>query len=129
LKKYYCIDCNKEISLKAKRCKRCAEINLPKSIKRIHYEDIWMRSSWEVAYAKYCDKNKIKWEYEPKIFDLGKSRYIPDFYLPESDTYVEIKGRWYPGTKRKFRLFQKKYYSVNIILLTKKELKKLKIIK
>lgn len=126
---HYCIDCKKECSVGATRCKKCAEINLPKSLKKIKYKGIWMRSSWEVAYAKYLTKNKTKWEYESKTFDLGKYRYIPDFYLLDSDTYVEIKGRWFPGMKNKFRLFQKKYCSINIILLTGKELKKLKIIK
>jgi hypothetical protein len=98
-------------------------------IKKIKYKGIKMRSSWEVAYAKYLDKQGIKWEYEPKAFDLGETTYTPDFYLPESDTYVEIKGRWFKDSKKKFNLFRKKYYSVNIILLTRKELIKLKIIK
>lgn len=129
LEKYYCVDCNKKISIGAKRCKKCAEINLPKSLKRIKYKNIWMRSTWEVAYAKYLTKNDIKWQYETKTFDVGKGRYTPDFYLPETDTYVEIKGRWYPESKKKFNLFRKKFYSTNIILLTQKELKKLKIIK
>lgn len=129
LKKIFCKDCGKRISLRAKRCKRCAELNLPKSIKRIKYKKFWMRSSWEVAYAKYLDKNKIQWQYEPRIFEVGKFRYIPDFYLPDTDTYVEIKGRWRNNAKKKFNLFQKMYYSVNIVLLTQKELKKLKIIK
>ena len=98
-------------------------------IKRIKYKGIKMRSSWEVAYAKYLDKQGIKWQYEPKAFDLGNTTYTPDFYLPESDTYVEIKGRWFKDAKKKFNLFRKKYYSMNIILLMKQELLKLKIIK
>jgi hypothetical protein len=98
-------------------------------IKKIKYKHIKMRSSWEVAYAKYLDKNNIKWLYEPKTFDLGNTTYTPDFYLPETDTYIEIKGRWFKDSKEKFLLFKKKYYSVNITLLTKKELAQLKIIK
>jgi predicted nuclease of restriction endonuclease-like RecB superfamily len=98
-------------------------------IKCIKYKNILMRSSWEVAYAKYLTKNHIKWQYEPKAFDLGNTTYRPDFYLPDTDTYIEIKGRWFKDAKKKFDLFRKKYYSVNIVLLTKKELLKLKIIK
>ena len=59
--------------------------------KKIKYNGIWMRSTWEVAYAKWLDKQNIKWLYESKVFDLGNCTYTPDFYLPESDTYIEIK--------------------------------------
>jgi hypothetical protein len=33
----------------------------------------------------------IKWEYEQKIFKLAKTRYLPDFYLPQFDLWVECK--------------------------------------
>jgi hypothetical protein len=139
-----CLDCEKHISKPSKRCMKCAGIingkkqkgrlnhrfgKPPSHGKRIKYKGIKMRSSWEVKYAKYLDKQGIKWIYEPKTFDLGNATYTPDFYLSESDTYVEIKGRWRDDAKKKFKLFQKKYYSMNIILLKEKELKKLGIIK
>jgi hypothetical protein len=122
------------------RCKKCAGKtqkgkNNPMFGKIAHhgkwikYKSINMRSTWEVAYAKYLDKQGIKWLYEHKTFDLGKCTYTPDFYLPESDTYVEIKGWWRDDAKKKFKMFQKKYCSMNIILLMQKELKKLKVIK
>ena len=92
------------------------------------YKGIRMRSLYEVAYAKYLDKQGTKWTYEAESFNLGTFKYTPDFYLPETDTYVEIKGSWKRETKNKFKMFQKKYYSMNIILLTNKELKNLCII-
>lgn len=97
--------------------------------KWIKYKGTKMRSSWEVAYAKYLDKNSVKWQYEPKTFDLGTTTYTPDFYLPDSDTYVEIKGWWRDDAKKKFKMFQKQYFSMNTVLLMKKELLKLKIIR
>jgi hypothetical protein len=93
------------------------------------YKGIWMRSSWEVAYAKYLDKNNIKWLYESKVFDLKITGYIPDFYLSKSNTYIEIKGWWRDDAKKKFRLFKKIYPKVKIIVLTKSKLKKLGILK
>ena len=133
LKKYYCIDCGKQLSNTAylgyKRCSICSMLNLPKIIKKIKYHGIWMRSSWEVAYAEYLDRQKIKWQYESKTFDLGDTTYTPDFYLPETDEYIEIKGFFRKDAKRKFKLFKKKYYHIKIFLLTGKELKKLNIIK
>jgi hypothetical protein len=136
-KKPHCIDCQKEIAYGSKRCVKCFHKILSKKFKgqkppifqRKKYKGIKMRSGWETAYAKYLDKQGIKWEYEPKAFNLGKTTYRPDFYLPESDTYVEIKGRWLRDSKKKFDLFKKKYYSMNIILLMKKELKSLGVIK
>jgi len=137
-----CIDCKKHIVKQSKRCKSCENKRRYKNPrnnprfgkpplhgKRIKYKGILMRSSWEIKYAKYLDKNKIKWQYEPKTFDLGNTTYTPDFYLPETDTYIEIKGRWRDDAKKKFNKFQRRYYSMNIILLTEKELKKLKILK
>lgn len=84
-----------------------------------YYKNIWMRSSYEVAYAKYLDKNNVKWLYEPKTFDLGNTTYTPDFYLPETDEYIEIKGYWREDAKIKFRLFRKLYSNERIIVLDK----------
>lgn len=58
---------------------------------------------WEVEFAKYLDNKNIKWERPHKtykyIFENENHRYLPDFYLPEYNLYIEIKG--YP-TKRDF---------------------------
>jgi len=90
--------------------------------KKIKYKKILMRSSWEMAYAKYLDKLGIKWLYESKTFDLGDCTYTPDFYLPEQNKYIEIKGWWRNNDKRKFKLFIKKYPNKNIIVLMKFDL-------
>ena len=52
------------------------------------------RSSYEVIYANYLVENNIKFEYEPKCFTINsRRRYTPDFYLIDSDEWIEIKGR------------------------------------
>jgi hypothetical protein len=89
--------------------------------KKIKYKSIWMRSSWEVKFASWCDKNKIKWEYESKTFDLGNCTYTPDFYLPESNTYIEIKGYLRNKAKNKIRLFNQLFK--NLKVLNKQDLK------
>jgi predicted nuclease of restriction endonuclease-like RecB superfamily len=61
-----------------------------------------LKSGWEEAFAKWCDRNKTKWLYESKTFNLGETTYTPDFYLSESDTYIEIKGFWRDDAKKKF---------------------------
>jgi uncharacterized Zn-finger protein len=95
----------------------------PKNGKWTKYKSIWMRSTWESAFAKWCDKNLIKWQYEPKTFDLGNITYTPDFYLPEFNLYIEIKGWWRDNAKIKFKLFKQKYCGERIKLLEKSELK------
>lgn len=88
-----------------------------------YYKSIWMRSSYEVAYAKWLDRQGIKWLYEPKTFDLGNTTYTPDFYLPEFDLYIEIKGWWRDDAKKKFEEFKKRYNEIKIKILEKRELK------
>jgi len=62
-----------------------------------HYQQTYrgqtFRSSWEVEVAKYLSRHRIKWQYEPQIFYKGNARYyIPDFFLPEKNIWVEVKG-------------------------------------
>jgi hypothetical protein len=57
---------------------------------------------------------KIKWEFEPKTFyfeDIkrGCVSYTPDFYLPEEDKWVEVKGWMDSKSKTKIKRF-KKYF-------------------
>jgi len=129
-----CLDCKKEITVQADRCKSCAYKkrsleskgkNRHTSGKRDYYKNILMRSSYEIIYAKYLDKNEIKWKYEPKTFDLGKTTYTPDFYLPESDTYVEVKGYWLEDAKKKFKKF-KDMYKEKIIVINEEIIKQIK---
>lgn len=88
------------------------------------YKKSWMRSSYEIAYAKYLTKKHIKWQYEPKAFDLGNCTYRPDFYLLDTDKYIEIKGYWLPEAKVKFKLFKSKYPNIKILILDKEGLKR-----
>ena len=131
-----CIDCNKLLwNYRSTKCSSCAHKGNLSHLygkpsnhgKRIKYKKIYFRSSWEVAYAKYLDKNKINWQYEPKTFDLGNATYTPDFYLSKLDTYIEVKGFWRDDAKKKFKLFKKQHPKIKIKILTKKDLIKLKI--
>jgi len=67
------------------------------------YKGIKFQGLWEVKFAKYLDNKNVKWERPHKtykyIFENENHRYLPDFYLPEYNLYIEIKG--YP-TKRDF---------------------------
>lgn len=64
-------------------------------------KDVYLRSSYELAYAKELDDKKIKYDTECiriLYFDSQKQKYrvaIPDFYLPDSNTIVEIKSEYW----------------------------------
>lgn len=61
------------------------------------YGGYYLRSSYEYAYAKYLDYQKIPWSYEDVTFDLGYKLYKPDFFFYNEDgkleRLVEIKSR------------------------------------
>jgi predicted nuclease of restriction endonuclease-like RecB superfamily len=68
-----------------------------------------MDSTWEVACAGRLDILGIKWIRDPKM-KLGyvtrgrrKRNYIPDFYLPDLDVYIEVKGYWTAAAKHKMK--------------------------
>lgn len=69
----------------------------------IEYHKEKFQGSWEVNFAKYLDAKDIKWirptEKFDYIFNNTVCKYLPDFYLPDYDLYIEIKG--YP-TERDF---------------------------
>ena len=59
-----------------------------------YYKGYLCRSRTEARWMVAFDKVDIKYEYEPEGFDLGKAgKYLPDFYLPEFNSYAEVKGR------------------------------------
>lgn len=66
---------------------------------------IAVRSSWELFISSLLTKFNIEWQYEPKVFDLGFATYRPDFYLPEYEVWIEVKGYWWDGEKEKVDAF------------------------
>jgi len=74
----------------------------------------YFRSKWEANISRYYNFTGIKWTYEPQEFEFYKIKrgsrfYKPDFYLPEQDKLIEIKGFFTASDKTKIRRF-KKYY-------------------
>jgi len=68
-----------------------------------NYKGYRFRSRLEARWAVFMDALNVKWTYEPEGFDLGETGwYLPDFYLPKLDCYLEIKpytwGAWPDGT-------------------------------
>jgi hypothetical protein len=89
-----------------------------------YYKGNLMKSSWEIRFAEICDAKNEPWEYEPKVFKFQDgTSYIPDFYLPKRNTWVEVKPKCFfnvPEVQKKKQLIEKEY-SINLFLLDKKD--------
>lgn len=57
------------------------------------YNGQYFDSQTEAAWAAYFDVVGMEYEREPECFQLDKNTlYTPDFYLPDQNTYVEVKN-------------------------------------
>lgn len=61
--------------------------------KKYPYGPSVFRSSWELAFARWCRKRRLHYRYEFKCFLIGgRYTYTPDFYLLDHGLFIEIKG-------------------------------------
>lgn len=65
------------------------------------YRGYRMRSRLEARWACFLDAVGVAWEYEGEGYELGGTRYLPDFFLPANRTFLEIKPRRGSGVDRK----------------------------
>lgn len=58
------------------------------------YNSYRFRSRLEARWAVFFDTLGVKYEYEKEGFDLGGDLgyYLPDFWLPALDCWLEVKG-------------------------------------
>lgn len=64
-----------------------------KAIKTV-YNGYCFRSRTEARWAVFFDTLGIPYEYEKEGYEQTNGlRYLPDFWLPEQDCWVEIKGQ------------------------------------
>jgi hypothetical protein len=71
------------------------------------------RSSWEVELAEVMDDLGIEFKYEPKryYFRAEKESYLPDFYLPEFNCWIEVKGYMDKRSEKRCKLFKRYFKS------------------
>jgi predicted nuclease of restriction endonuclease-like RecB superfamily len=89
--------------------------------------EIFMKSHWEAAYARWLDLFNIAWQYEPEFKLQNGKIYLPDFLL-EDGSVVEIKGYFRPDAKVKWDMFCEEYPNIKKSLLQKNQLQELGII-
>ncbi len=69
----------------------------PSTLKAIdtYWDGLMFRSRLEARWAVFYDHLGIKYEYEKEGYDLGGGIwYLPDFWLPIQNCFVEVKPVW-----------------------------------
>lgn len=75
------------------------------------YDGFRFRSRLEARWAVFFDTAEIEFHYEPQGFKIPESvvtgwsaaivNYLPDFFLPDLNLWVECKASWTPKEKAK----------------------------
>ena len=84
-----------------------------------------------MQFAKLLDFYNITWDYEPRVFVLGRNgrgepigAFSPDFYLPEYDLYIEIttlRQKLVTKKNRKARRLMELYPGVRVKILYQRD--------
>lgn len=79
------------------------------------------RSMWEANIARILKLKGINYEFEHKTYPFYDNQgnlidsYLPDFYLPEYDAFIEVKGQMDDTSLRKIELFEQEGFRVIIV--------------
>lgn len=64
----------------------------PKAME-VSYSGRIFRSRLEARWAVFLDLLDVNWDYEPSFYQVGEELfYLPDFYLPDHQLWLEVKG-------------------------------------
>jgi len=90
----------------------------------INYKNFKLKGSWELETAKWLDRQNIKWTTVKEGFDYfwenSLHTYYPDFYLPEYNMFIEVKGYERERDKAKWSVVN------NLIVIKKHEINLMK---
>jgi hypothetical protein len=77
------------------------------------------RSLFEERVTDTLTRMGFKWWFEPYTFPIRRTTdatWTPDLYLPDYGTFVEVKGKWGIGAKKKLERFRKMYNFPTIVV-------------
>lgn len=70
-----------------------------------YYKNKWFDSLFEIEVAKFLDEKNFNWVRNTKrfyfIWKNKKAYYIPDFYFPDKNLYLETKGYYFSDRKER----------------------------
>jgi len=75
------------------------------------------RSEWERRFSLWLMKMQYSWTYERFAFPVNSGFYIPDFAVGGYKCFLETKGLWQTGARKKFKRFQEAYPQVPILII------------
>ena len=78
------------------------------------YNGYKFRSRAEARWAIFFDEMGIKYVYESEGLNIDGVFYLPDFYLPESKSFFEVKGIMSDKDQEKIDALVKAGYSVTV---------------
>jgi hypothetical protein len=67
------------------------------------YKGYRFRSRLEARWAVFLDALGVRWLYEHEGYDLDGLWYLPDFWLPDLECWLEVKPE-YPGLEERRKL-------------------------
>jgi len=92
--------------------------NVSWRVKHVKYKWITFKGTWELKTVKTLDRLNIKWSYEEiKVSYIDKDNikhfYFPDFYLPEYNCFIEVKGLYREKDFMKKEQFKKDLFYID----------------
>jgi hypothetical protein len=87
-----------------------------------------LRGTWEVKVSEWLNEQGIKWsrKYYIKYLDNEiKRTYAPDFYIPNENTIIEVKGYYSEKDRRKMELVREQNPNLIVKILMQKEIENL----
>lgn len=125
IKKYGCRSTSQVPEIALKQAKSCNNSSILR--RWSDGEEIVCVGSYEVKCVEFFNKYKINFIWQIPFKLPNKKVYFCDAYLPETDTYVEIKGMWRKDALEKFQQFQSITES-NVEVWDRAVLKKMEIL-
>jgi len=87
------------------------------------YRGVKFKSKLEASWAKWLDTKSIIWSYESEGASVNNEWYLPDFWLPEIRTILEVKGmiQGIKKAKRFYNALQRENIEYELNHLSEKE--------
>lgn len=95
-------------------------------VKNLKDEEFSVRGTWEVNVAKRLNELGIYWiKASPIAYQADIVRhYVPDFFIPSTLTYIEVKGRYTEENKQKMKYVLNQHPTIRIYWLPTERYKK-----